>query len=72
MIVKLTPELGQRLLQAARERAQTVTELVDAALTTYLDSLSDDPLTSVKATRHLLPRVWPVEDFSDWHPPDGR
>lgn len=33
---------------------------------------AEDALAWVRAATAALSRVWPVEDFPDWGPPDGR
>ena len=71
MNVELGPDLERRLRQAAQRCSKSVPELVEEALTAFLDTLSDEPVSSVRATQSLLPRVWAAEDFSDWRPPDG-
>jgi hypothetical protein len=72
MLVEINPDLERRLHEAARERSLTVSELVEQVLQNYLDEGTDDPLTWVRATQERLVRVWPAEDFSDWHPPHGQ
>jgi hypothetical protein len=72
MNLELRPDLEQRLQRVAEQRSQSVPELVEGLLTQFLDSLPDDASVTVRATQSLLSRVWPVEDFSDWQPPDGR
>ncbi len=72
MNVELNPDLELRLRDAASRGSQSVPQLVEDVLTRYLDTLADDSTATVRATVGLLPRAWPVEDFSDWQPPDGR
>ena len=72
MNVELKSDLERRLRQEAQERELSAPELVEQVLTSYLDSLDNPPTTWVQTTQKLLPRVWPVEDFSDWCPPDAR
>jgi hypothetical protein len=72
MNVELKPELEHRLQKVAQERSQPLAELVEEAMISYLDALESESTAWVKATQDLLPKVWPVEDFTDWMPPNGR
>ncbi len=72
MVVHIKPELEHLVAAMAERRAQSVSEPVEEALMAYLDAQGDDSRAVVRATRPLLPSVWPAEDFSDWQPPDAR
>lgn len=72
MSVELKPELEDRLRNLAERRSRTLPDLVEEAVTSYLEALDDEPTAIVRATARLIPRVWPREDFSDWSPPDAR
>ena len=69
MNVKVKDDLGKQLEALAGRRHQPVSELVEQILTSYVNSVPDDPMSWVHATRNQLNRVWPSEDFSDWKPP---
>lgn len=68
MNVEVKDDLGKRLEALAVRRHQPVSELVGQILSSYMNSMPDDPLTWVHATQNQLDRVWPAEDFSDWKP----
>ena len=72
MYVELKPELEHRLVTVARERSQSVSDLVEEAMLCYLSALESDASSWVATTQGLLPRVWPKEDFTEWVPLDGR
>jgi hypothetical protein len=73
---KLPKERRDAVLEAAavlaEEQYRNDPELTHLEASGPADSLVDEPIAVVRATRRLLPRVWPVEDLSDWQPPDGR
>ena len=72
MIVELKPELEHRLKAIAEKRSQSVSELVEEGMLSYLNVLENESSSWVETTQSLLPQVWPKEDFSEWNPPDGR
>jgi predicted transcriptional regulator len=72
MSVELKPELERRLQMIAERRSQSVSELVEEVMLSYLEGLENESSSWVETTQGLLPRVWPEEDFKDWNPPDGR
>ena len=72
MIVELKPELENRLKAIAEKRSQSLSELVEEGMLSYLNVLENESSSWVETTQGLLPRVWPVEDFTEWNPPDGR
>jgi predicted transcriptional regulator len=71
MNVKLDPDLERRLQALAQRRSQSLSELVEEAMLSYLDALENES-SWVEATQSLLPHVWSTEDFTEWNPPDGR
>jgi hypothetical protein len=71
MNVELKPELERRLQTIAQERSQSLSDLVEEAMLSYLNALESEPSSWVEATQALLPQVWPTEDFTEWNPPDG-
>ena len=71
MNVEIKPELEHRLQTLAQERSQSLSELVEEAMLSYLDALENES-SWVEATQSLLPHVWSTEDFTEWTPPDGR
>ena len=72
MNVELKPELEHRLQAIARERSQSLSELIEEGMLSYLNALEGEPSSWVETTQRLLPQVWPMEDFTEWTPPDGR
>ena len=72
MNVELDPELERRLLTIAQKRSQSLSELVEEAMLSYLDVVESESSSWVATTQSLLPQVWPAEDFSGWNPPHGR
>jgi predicted transcriptional regulator len=72
MNVELKPELERRLQSIAQERSQSLSELVEEAMVSYLNALENESSSWVEATQGLLPQVWSTEDFTEWNPPDGR
>ena len=72
MNVELKPELERRLQTIAQKRSQSLSELVEEAMVSYLETLESEPSSWVDATQGLLPQVWTAEDFTEWNPPDGR
>ena len=72
MIVELKPELEHRLKAIAEKRSQSLTELVEEGMLSYLNVLENESSSWVETTQRLLPQVWPTEDFAEWNPPDGR
>jgi predicted transcriptional regulator len=70
--VELKPELERRLQSIAEKRSQSLSELVEEAMLSYLGTLESESSSWVNATENLLPQVWSAEDFSEWNPPDGR
>jgi predicted transcriptional regulator len=72
MSVELKPELERRLQMIAQRRSQSVSELVEEAMLSYLEGLENESSSWVETTQDLLPHVWPKEDFKEWNPPDGR
>ena len=71
MNVKLNDDLEILLREMAKSESLSIDELVDRIVREYVDSMEEAPLVWVQTTRHLLPQTWPVEDFSDWQPPDA-
>ena len=71
MNVELKPELERRLQTIARERSQSLSDLVEEAMLSYLNALESESSSWVEATQALLPQVWPTEDFTGWNPPGG-
>jgi predicted DNA-binding protein len=71
MSVEISPDLERRLREEAGRRSRSVAELVEEALSRYLEAPGDEPMAVVRAARPALSRVWAVEDFSDWRPPDA-
>jgi hypothetical protein len=69
MNVELKPELERRLQTIARERSQSLSDLVEEVMLSYLNALESEPSSWVEATQALLPQVWPTEDFTEWNPP---
>lgn len=67
MRVELDPSLEVRLGAAAARASVSVAQLVERVLSRFLDEVADDPAQWVATTRKQLPRVWPEEDFTDWH-----
>ena len=72
MNLELRPELERRLRTIAHSRSQSLSELVEEAILSYLDAVEIESSSSVEAGQRLLPRVWSTEDFTEWNPPDGR
>lgn len=72
MSIDLNPKLEDRLRSLAERRSQTLPDLVEEAVASYLDAQDDEPMGIVRATARLIPQVWPREDFTDWSPPDAR
>jgi hypothetical protein len=72
MNVELKPELERRLQMIAEKRSQSLSELVEEAMVSYLNTLESESSSWVETTQSLLPVVWPAEDFTEWNPPDGR
>lgn len=72
MNVELKPELEHRLRVIAEKRGQSLSELVEEGMLSYLNILESDSSSWVETTQALLPQVWPVEDFGEWNPPDAR
>ena len=72
MIVELKPELEHRLKAIAEKRSQSLSELVEEGMLSYLNFLENESSSWVETTQRLLPQVWPTEDFAEWNPPDGR
>jgi predicted transcriptional regulator len=72
MSVELKPELERRLQIIAQRRSQSVSELVEEAMLSYLKGMENESSSWVETTQGLLPRVWSKEDFKEWNPPDGR
>jgi predicted transcriptional regulator len=72
MNVEIKPNLERRLRVLAQKRSQSVSDLVEEALTRYLDTLETESSSWIETTQNLLGRVWAKEDFTDWNPPDGR
>lgn len=68
MSIEIKPGLERRLRALPEKRAQPFPELVEEALTSYLEAQDDEGLVLVRAMQKHLPRVWPVEDFSGWRP----
>jgi hypothetical protein len=71
MNVELKPELERRLQTIARERSQSLSDLVEEAMLSYLNALASESSSWVAATQSLLPRVWSTEGFTEWSPPGG-
>ena len=72
MNVELKPELGHRLQEVAKKRSQSLSELVEEAMLSYLNALESEPTSWVQTTQDLLPQVWSADDFTEWNPPhDG-
>jgi predicted transcriptional regulator len=71
MNVEIKPELEQRLRAIAQERSESVSELIERAMTEYLDAIETESSTWVQATQRSIANVWPIEDFTEWGPPDG-
>jgi predicted transcriptional regulator len=71
MNVELKPELERRLRTIARKRSQSLAELVEEAMVSYLNTLESESSSWVEATQGLLPQVWSAEDVTEWNPPDG-
>ncbi len=72
MNVELEPDLEHRLRTIAQKRCQSLSELVEEAMRSYLNILESESSSWVETTQSLLPQVWSAEDFSEWKPPDGR
>ncbi len=72
MNVELKPELEHRLRAIAEKRSQSLSELVEEGMLSYLNVLESDPSSWVETTQNLLPQMWRVEDFREWNPPDAR
>jgi hypothetical protein len=72
MNVELKPELEHRLQAVAQKRSQSLSELVEEGMLSYLSELERESSSWVETTQSLLPQVWPTEDFTEWNPPDGR
>ena len=72
MNIDLKPELERRLNRLSHRRSRPAGELVEEAITSYLDSWENEPSAWVKVTQERLPEVWPAEEFTDWIPPHGR
>jgi predicted transcriptional regulator len=72
MSAELRPELERRLQALAQKRSQSLSELIEEAMLSYLNSLENESSSRVEATQRLLPQVWPTEDFTEWNPPDYR
>jgi hypothetical protein len=66
------PELEHRLQAIAREHSQSLSEAVEEAILSYLDARESESSSWIGTTQRLLPQVWPMEDFAEWNPPDGR
>jgi predicted DNA-binding protein len=72
MNVEIKPELEQRLLAIAEERSQSVSELIERAMTAYVEAVEGEASIWVQATQRGISKVWPAEDFyrmgaSGWH-----
>ena len=72
MNVELKPELEHRLRAIAQGRSQSLSELVEEAMLSYLNTLESESSSWVETTQNLLPQVWSTEDFAEWNPPHGR
>ncbi len=72
MNVELKPELEHRLQAIAQKRSQSLSELVEEAMLSYLNALESEPSSWVETTQSLLSQVWSAEDFTEWNPPHGR
>lgn len=68
MNVKLKPELEHRLRAIAEQRAQSLSELIEEGMQSYLNVLESDSSAWVETTQRLLPQVWPAESFGEWNP----
>jgi hypothetical protein len=71
MNLELKPELEQRLQTIAQKRSQSLSELVEEAMLSYLRTGESESSSWVKATQSLLPRIWSAADFMEWTPPDA-
>jgi hypothetical protein len=71
MNVEIKPELEHRLRAIAQERSQSLSELVEEGMLSYLSVIERESSAWVEATHKLLPRVWPAENFKEWNPPDA-
>ncbi len=65
MNVELKPELERRLQTIAQERSQSLSDLVEEAMLSYLNALESESSSWVEATQALLPQVWPTETLRD-------
>jgi predicted DNA-binding protein len=72
MNLDLKPELERRLNRLANEMSRPTCELVEEAITSYLDTVETDSSLWITGTQKDLSRVWSTEEFSDWAPPNGR
>jgi predicted transcriptional regulator len=72
MNLELQPELERRLRAIAQKRSQSLSELVEEGLRSYLEAIESESSTWVETTQNILGQVWTTEDFRDWNPPDGR
>ena len=72
MNVKLKDDLENLLREMAKSESLSIEELVDRIVREYVDSMEEAPVAWVQATQQHLPQIWPVEDFSDWNPPDAQ
>ena len=72
MNIDLKPDLEKRLNRLAKRKSCPAAELVEEAITSYLDSREHESSDWVKETQKGLSEVWPIEEFSDWTPPHGR
>jgi len=72
MNVELKPGLEHRLRAIAQKRSQSLSDLVEEGMLSYLNVLKRDSSSWVETTQNLLPQVSRVEDFREWNPPDAR
>jgi len=72
MNVELKPGLEHRLRAIAQKRSQSLSDLVEEGMLSYLNVLKRDSSSWVETTQSLLPKVWPAADFREWNPPDAR
>jgi hypothetical protein len=71
MNVELKPELENRLRAVAQKRSQSLSELVEEGMPSYLDILESESSAWVETAQSLLPRIWPAEDLREWNPPNA-
>ncbi len=71
MQITLNPNTEKRLAEIAQQNSVPLPDFIEQVLSQYVMAWESDPLRWVQITQKQLGRVWPVEGFSSWNPPNA-